>query len=243
MPFGLGIRPIAPIVAAMSEPSIDFYNAAVDAIQAGRLDEALTAAENSLTENPKDAETWQLYVIVLNALGRSEDAQKATAKLSELGLGEADGFLLQAAQAASSGDLTTAISHYLSALGAGGERPEIHAGYALALMESGRPDEALDAALKAVSLAPDDARANYALGHILRLRGENDEALAALTLAVTAEPDLMLAVYEQGMLLAEKDRLEEALENFTRYLKSNSGDPSAVQAVESIRHRMRPETR
>lgn len=227
----------------MSDPSIDFYNAALDAIQAGHLDEALSAAENSLTENPKDAETWQLYVIVLNALGRSEDARKATEKLRELGLGKADDFLLQAAEAASSGNLATAISHYESALETGGDRPEIHAGYALALMEADRPEEALAAARKSVSLAPDDARANYALGHILRLRGENDEALSALTVAANAEPDLMLAVYEQGMLLADKDRLEEALENFTRYLKANPGDPSAVQAVESIRHRMRPETR
>jgi tetratricopeptide (TPR) repeat protein len=241
--FGLGIRPRYPTVAAMSDPSIDFYNAAVDAIQAGRLDEALAAAENSLTENPKDTETWQLYVIVLNALGRSEDAQKATEKLRELGLNEADDFLLQAAEAASSWNLTTAISHYESALETGGERPEIHAGYALALWEADRPDDALASARKAVSLAPDDARANYALGHILRLREEKDEALAALTVAVNAEPDLMLAVYEQGMLLADKDRLEEALENFTRYLKANPGDPSAVQAVESIRYRMRPETR
>lgn len=227
----------------MPDPSIDFYNAAVDAIQAGRLDEALTAAENSLTENPKDAETWQLYVIVLNALGRTEDARKATAKLREFGLPEADDHLLQAAEAASSGDLPTAISHYESALETGGDRPEIHAGYALALMEADRADDALAAARKAVSLAPNDARANYSLGHILRLRGENDEALSALNLAVSAEPDLMLAVYEQGMLLADKERLEEALENFTRYLKANPGDPSAVQAVESIRHRMRPETR
>lgn len=241
--FGLGIRPRSPTVASMPEPSIELYNAAVDALQAGRLDEALTAAENSLTENPKDAETWQLYVIVLNALGRTEDARKATEKLREFGLGEVDDLLLQAAEAASSGDLTTAISHYESALERGGDRPEIHAGYALALMEAARPDDAIASAKKAVSLAPDDGRANYALGHILRLRDESDEALSALNKAVTAEPDLMLAVYEQGMLLADKNRLEEALENFTRYLKAKPGDPSAVQAVESIRCRMRPETR
>lgn len=227
----------------MPAPSIEFYNAAVDAIQAGRLDEALAAAENSLTENPRDTETWQLYVIVLNTLGRAVDAEKATAKLRELGLGDADGFLLKAAQAASSGDLTTAISHYESALETGGDRAEIQAGYALALMEAGRQEEALAAARKAVSLAPDDARANYAHGHILRLCGEKDEALSALTKAVSAEPGLMLAVYEQGMLLAEKNRFEEAMGNFTRYLKANPGDPAALQAVESIRQRMRPETR
>ena len=96
----------------------------------------------------------------------------------------------------------------------GGERTEIYTGYALALMENGMTDEALTAARVAVSLAPDDARANYALGHVLRLREEKEEALIALTRAVAAEPDFMLAVYEQGMLLVDKDRLEEALENF-----------------------------
>lgn len=227
----------------MPDPSIEYYNAAVDAIQAGRLDEALAAAENSLTENPKDAETWQLYVIVLNALGRHEDARKATEKLEQIGLGEADGFLLKASEAASSGDLAAVIAHYESALEAGGERTEIHSGYALALMENGMTDEALAAARKAVSLAPDDARANYALGHVLRLREEKDEALSALTKAVAAEPDLMLAVYEQGMLLVDKDRLEEALENFSRYLKVYPGDPGATQAIEGIHYRMRPETR
>lgn len=227
----------------MPDPHIEYYNAAVDAIQAGRLAEALTAAENSLTENPKDAETWQLYVIVLNALGRHEEARKATEKLEQIGLGEADGFLLKASEAASSGDLPAVIAHYESALETGGERTEIHSGYALALMESGRPAEALAAARTAVSLAPDDARANYALGHVLRLREEKEEALIALTKAVAAEPDFMLAVYEQGMLLVDKDRLEEALENFGRYLKAHPGDPGATQAIEGIHNRMRPETR
>lgn len=243
MAFRLGNRRAYPSIYPMPDPNIEYYNAAVDAIQAGRLDEALTAAENSLTENPKDAETWQLYVIILNALGRHEEARKATEKLEQIGLGEADGFLLKASEAASSGDLTAVIAHYESALEAGGERTEIHSGYALALMENGMTDEALAAARTAVSLAPDDARANYALGHVLRLREEKDEALSALTKAVAAEPDLMLAVYEQGMLLVDKDRLEEALENFSRYLKAYPGDPGATQAIEGIVYRMRPETR
>jgi tetratricopeptide (TPR) repeat protein len=222
----------------MPDPSIEHYNAAVDAIQAGRLPEALAETEISLTENPKDAETWQLYVIVLNALGRTEDAKKATGKLKELGLGEADGFLLQAAQAASSGDLATAISHYESALETGRDRPEIHCGYALALMENSQPSEALAAAEKAVALAPDDARTNYALGHILRLTGKKEAALAALTKAVSAESDFMIALYEQGMLFAESGQLDKALANFTRFLETHPGDPSATEAVETVRAKM-----
>jgi tetratricopeptide (TPR) repeat protein len=110
-------------------------------------------------------------------------------------------------------------------------------------MEAKRPDEALAVAEKAVSIDPDNAHANYALGHILRLRGKKDEALTALTKAVAVEPGMLIAVYEQGMLLADRDRLEEALENFTRYLKAKPGDPAAEQAIASIHQRMRPETR
>jgi tetratricopeptide (TPR) repeat protein len=167
----------------MPDTSIEFYNAALDAIQAGRLTEALTAAENSLTENPSDLETWQLYVVILNALGRSQDAQKAKEKLKDLGMDEADGFLMKAAEATSSGDFSTAIAHYEAAIAAAPTRAEIHAGYALALQKNSRSDDALAAAEQARVLAPDDSRANYVLGHILRLRGEKQAALASLTKA------------------------------------------------------------
>ena len=222
----------------MPAPSIEFYNAAVDAIQAGDLPSALAAAENSLTENPTDTETWQLYAMVLNALGRKEDAAKATAKLKELGLGEADEFLIKAAESASEGDLNAAIRHYESAFLAEPGRPEIHSAYALALMESGKTTEAQAAAEKGVSLAPDDSRANYALGHILRLTGDKDAALDALTKAVSAEPELMIALYEQGMILAEKGRLKEALSNFEKFLETHPDDPSASEAVATIREQM-----
>lgn len=223
----------------MSKPSIDFYNKAIDAIQSGRITEALTAAENSLTEDPADTQTWQLYVVILNALGRTEDAAKATEKLRKLGIGEADELLMKAAAAAAgSGDIKAAIANYEAAIELEPDRPEIHAGLALALMECEYTADALAAAEKAVSLAPDDAHANYALGHILRLTEKNDAALAALTKAVSADPNFLLALYEQGMLLADAERYEEALENFEKFLTEQPGDASAIQAVASVRRRM-----
>ena len=231
------------MLPVMAETSIDFYNAAVDAIQAGRLDDALAAAESSLTEDPKDTESWRLYIMVLNALGRKDDARKATERLSQLGLGEADSFVLKASEAASCGDLPAAIAHYEAALATGDERSEIFCAYALALMEVGRADEARGAAEQAASLAPDDAGANYVCGRIRRLAGDRDGALEALGKAVAADPDLLPAVYERGMVLVEKDRLEEALEMFHRFLAARPDDPDAKRAVGIIRERMRPETR
>jgi tetratricopeptide (TPR) repeat protein len=227
----------------MSDLSNEFYNTALDAIQAGRLTEALTAAENSLTEDPSDLETWQLYVVILNALGRTQDAHKATDKLKQLGMNEADGFLMKAAQASSSGDFSTAISHYESALAEAPTRANIYVGYALALQKNSRPDDALAAAEQAMILAPEDSRSNYALGHILRLRGEKKAALVAMTKALAIEPEFMIALYEQGMLLAEDRRYEEALESFNRFLEAHPDDPNAKQAIQSIKRQMRPETR
>ena len=58
----------------MAEPKIEFYNAAIDAVQSGQLPEALKAIEASLTEDPSDVHSWQLYAVILNALGETEKA-------------------------------------------------------------------------------------------------------------------------------------------------------------------------
>lgn len=218
----------------MSEPSITFFNAAIDAVQAGNLPEALTAIENSLTEDPQDGQTWQLYIVILNALGRSDDAKKATAKVKELGLGEVDEHMLKAAEAAASGDMRAALPHYEAALEIDQSRPEIHTSYALTLMECGDPEAALAAAERAVAVAPEDVHANYALGHVLRLMEKKALALDALTKAVSIDPTFMIALYEQGMLFAENGKLAEALANFRKYLEAHPGDLGASEAVTNI---------
>lgn len=235
----LAFQPSAAVfLEHMSEPSIEYYNAAIDAVQAGKLDEALTAVENSLTEDPKDGETWRLYIVVLNALGRTRDAESATSKLKEMGLSEVDELLLKAVEEAGAGNMTGAASYYGAALKLEQNRPEIHVGYALALLECGDSDTALAAAQTGVALAPDDSHANYALGHVLRLAGSREDALTALSKSVSADPEFMIAVYEEGMLLAETGQLTKALGNFQKFLKIHPGDASAMEAVENIKEAM-----
>lgn len=219
-------------------PSIDFYNDAVDAVQAGQIPEALNAVENSLTEDPTDSQTWQLYIVILNALGRSEDADKATKKLKELGIDEADELLLMASKAAASNDLPAAIAHYQAATEVAPERAEIHAGLALALMENGQVEDALAAAKSGAAACPADPGANYALGRILRLSGKKESALAALTTAVAEDPGFMLALYEKGMCLADVGRLTESLAAFKKFLTNQPGDQSATEAVATITARI-----
>jgi tetratricopeptide (TPR) repeat protein len=219
----------------MSAPNIESYNAALDFLQAGKIQDALQSVENSLMEDAGDSQTWQLYIMILKTLGRDEDAEKATAKLKELGLSEVDESLMQAAAALSAGDAASAVAHYQAALDLEPERPEIHTALALALMETSDAEGALAAAHQAVALAPDDAQAHYSLGRILRLTGDKESALDSLDKAVAIDPGLMMAVYEQGMLLAEKGRMTEALANFEKFLKAHPGDEGATQAITGIK--------
>jgi tetratricopeptide (TPR) repeat protein len=222
----------------MSSPSIDFYNEALDALQVGNAPEALAAIVNSLTEDPSDTQTWQLYIVILNVLGRIDDARKATEKLKTMGLSEVDELLMKAASTASAGDLAGAIGYYEAALAIEPAKVEIRTGLALALMQLDKAEDALKAAEAAVALDPEDSQAQYALGHILRLSGKSELALEALTKAVTAEPDFMIALYEQGMVLAEFGKFEEALRNFETFLKASPGDPSAAEAIAVLRGRL-----
>jgi len=216
-------------------PSIGFYNTALDALESGDLPAALAAIENSLMEDAADVHSWQLYVMILGALGRAKDAEKAAAKLMEFGLSKIDGTLTQAAAATGGGDTAAAIAHYQAAIAIDPGHPEVHAGLAIALMESGDPTSALTAAERAVAVAPENSHAHYAHGRILRLSGDKPAALAAFDRAIALDAEFPMALYEQGMLLAENGCLHEALANFERFLKTHPADKSALTAMKSLK--------
>ena len=218
----------------MAEPKIEFYNAAIDAVQSGQLPEALKAIEVSLTEDPNDVQSWQLYAVILNALGETEKAGNATAKVKELGLSEADELVMKAADAIGQGKADLAITHYEDALELEPERADLHVSYALVLMQGGYVTDAVEASAKAVALTPQDASAWYARGRILRLSNKKEEALEAYNKALALEPGLILASYEYGMVLAETGQLQEALDCFEKVLKDHPEDAAAAEAKANI---------
>ena len=83
----------------MSTTNLKYYNTAINAAQSGDIPAARTAIESALTEDPNDVQSWQLYGVVLNALGETEKAEKAVAKVKELGVSEADELIMKAADA------------------------------------------------------------------------------------------------------------------------------------------------
>jgi tetratricopeptide (TPR) repeat protein len=223
---------------AMSNPNVKFYNAAIDAAQTGDLPAAREAIESALTEDPNDTQSWQLYAVVLNALGETEKAEKAIAKTKELGLSDVDELIMKAADAIGQNKFGIAITHYEDALELEPNRPEVYVSYALALMQGDYPSDAEVAADKAVEMAPEDASAWYARGRIQRLRGKMNEALVSLNKALELQGNLVLAKYECGMILAETGELKAALACFEDVLVDHPDDGNAIEAKAVILARM-----
>lgn len=222
----------------MPEDSTHFYNQAIDAIQSGQLEKAISFTESALTEDHTDRLSWQLYVNLLTAAGRTQDAATARENLATMGMSEKENRMLEASGKLAGGDLEGAINIYQQAVAETPEDPDLHSNLALALFQNGQTEAAIESGTQAVNLAPTDSRANYALGHMLRLEGRKDEALDALTRAVDAESDFMPAIYEQGMVFAEKGQLKKALANFERFTDAHPEYENAKVAIQNIKREL-----
>jgi tetratricopeptide (TPR) repeat protein len=219
----------------MPEAHIEFYNAAIDALQAGRPAAALEAIQQSLMEKPDDRESWLLNVAILQALGRKDEAERAKTRLDALGCPPVEGLLLAAGEAMVAGNPAAAIDFYRQAL----EEDPGHTGVlnalALALLEAGEKEQACEVAAGAVAGAPHEPESHYIHGRALRLAGRKDEAMKAFEQALALDAELPMALYEQAMLLAEAGRPELALRNLETFLLRNPDDANARQAVASLR--------
>jgi tetratricopeptide (TPR) repeat protein len=94
-----------------------------------------------------------------------------------------------------------------------------HSNLAHALIEAGRPREALAATNRALALWPRkfEALANRGLVH--RTLGRLDEAVADYTAAIAVRPDAADAYYARGNAHAAAGRHQKAIEDFTAALE------------------------
>lgn len=214
------------------------FNQAIDYLQAGDLANALTAIERALTDNPKDVEAWQIYSLILNALGRKEDGEKALAKFQELSSDPVEVLIMQASQATIDGNKKRAISLYEDALEKEESRFELWTNYALVLIDEGYQKDALDATAKALELVQDEAQVWYARGRVLRICSKAEEALEAFDKSIQLEEDYPLSWHERGMVLAGQGQLEEAVKSFDKVLQIVPNDPSAFEAKQVLEQKL-----
>ena len=93
---------------------------------------------------------------------------------------------------------------------------EVHTDVAIALVQNGRIDEAIEHFQKSLEINPDNAPIHYALGMALASRARTDEAIAHFEEALRLDPSLKEAHSDLGIALDRKGQKDEALEHFRK---------------------------
>jgi len=97
-----------------------------------------------------------------------------------------------------------------------------------------RPQDAEEAARRAVSLDRESPAAQNALGMALAAQGRYTEAAAAYREALRAEPRLRDAHYNLANLLAMEQRFDDAIRHYRKVLETNSRDVEALYNLGAV---------
>ena len=112
------------------------------------------------------------------------------------------------------------------------DSPHILRRLAAVRVKLGRAEPALDAARRAVLLAPGDGAAQLALAQVLRAIGRIDEAREQLNQAVRSAPDLAAAWQGLGEVESTRpDRLVQAVEAFRQASRLSPSDSRPLAAM------------
>ena len=113
---------------------------------------------------------------------------------------------------------TWVVTHNPAARGAQGN-------LGTALLEAGRPEEALAAILVALEQDPADVKAHANAGAALVRTGRLEEAEERLRHALTLDPRHAIALQNLGESLRKQGRFEEALEYYRAAMETDAGNP------------------
>ncbi len=105
---------------------------------------------------------------------------------------------------------------------------------ALALMDDGRTDEALNNFMAAVNLVPDSPRANYNLGYILHQQGKTAEAIRHFKQAVKHNPKYFLAHYNLATALIVIGKIDEAVSHYQLALDHSPDNKDVLNDLANV---------
>lgn len=182
-------------------------------VQAGDAAAAVPLLEMAAAARPEEVAFAHNLGQAYFACGRVDDAIAAFERALVLEPAAAD--LLFAAGTAylrrqRSGDADTALDLLNRAQFQGLGTPELHQSLGVALLLTGRVEEAVAACTTAIERKPDYAEAHYHLGVAKRLTGNVNESRRSLAKAVELKPNYVRALHGLAGIEAESGRLVEA---------------------------------
>jgi len=173
-----------------------FFQVAGNAVELGRIDEAISYYRRALQIEPDYARAHCGLAVALQSLG---DTQRGPAGPEE------------------------ATGHYLRALQLKPDYPQAHTGLGRTLAARDRLDEAIGHYHQALRIEPDLVHAHCGLGIALHLQSKLDEAMSHYRRALQIDPEHAEAHSSLACALAEKGRLDEAIGHYRRALKIKPG--------------------
>jgi len=179
------------------------------------------------TIKPYDYEAWYNKGIVLDDLGRKEEALKAYDKAIEFKLNDHEAWNNKGIVLDDLGRKEEALKAYDKAIEFKPDKQEAWYNKGNVLNSLGRKEEALKAYDKAIEFKPNDHEAWYNKGIVLNSLGRKEEALKAYEKAIEFKPNYHEAWYNKGIVLNSLGRKEEALKAYEKAIEFKPNDHEA----------------
>ncbi|MDY6785136.1 MAG: tetratricopeptide repeat protein [Cyanobacteriota bacterium] len=204
------------------------------------LEEAIASYEIAAANAPNDVDLWKNQALALERLGRDEKALVSYARALAIRPEYSLVLAQQCAVLNRLGNYEEALTACEGALAGDGEWGDRNPAFAWS--QSSRAhvgleqyEEALAAAERAVTIAPNFSEAwnnrGVSLWHLNRF----EEALAATQRAVAIAPDYAIALFNTGRSLSSLDRYDEAMEFYNRAIAAYDVRPPQPLSCQELR--------
>jgi tetratricopeptide (TPR) repeat protein len=203
--------------------------------QQGKSQEAITALEKALAEDPGHLKAHNNMALASIDLGQLEVAEahyrESLAIEPQPAIHNDLGFVLERM-----GLSHEAVEQYQKALELDPESASAHYNLGVSLARSGEYGRAERHIRTALELEP-TAQTHAGLGFVLWRQGQADPAIASLRDAIEADPDYLPAYDQLGAILVERGSLEEAISNY-RALSRRRPSAAAHQKLAEVLMRL-----
>lgn len=212
--------------AIQNNPGVSMYhnNHCYALNGAGRLQEALAAAERSLKLSPDLPETHYNRGNVLVGLGRHQEGLAAFDRTIQLRPHHTDAHFSRGVALLAVGRAPEAERSFRRVLELNPDHAGAHNNLAVVLAQARQFEAALTACDRAIQLAPNYAHAHNCRGNVLKGLFRLEEALQACERALALNPDYADAHYNRANMLLEAGCVDEAESSYKRALELNPAD-------------------
>ncbi|ADE10852.1 tetratricopeptide repeat protein [Sideroxydans lithotrophicus] len=221
-----------------SNPSQQQIDALVALFNQGRYQDVADSARAMTMQFPSHSFGWATLGVVLQHLGRNEEALQPMQRAVELAPKDAQAHSNLGNTLSYLGRLDEAETSFRRALKINKDFAEAHLNLGATLHDLGRFGEAEVSYRCAIQLKPGLAEAHYNLGNTLKSQGKLEEAVASYRKALQIAPGLVGASSNLGAALQAQGKLAEAETILRNVLQSNPDSLEAYSNLGSTLHDM-----